>query len=270
MADPNPKVSAAGLAELDAAGIATACGLLEQQARALNEGFVSRMSRGRPFVRVKLAMSLDGRTALASGESQWITGPAARRQVQHWRAQSGAVVTGIATVLADDPALDVRPADMDPAVAARAVPARQPLRVVLDSAFRTPAGARLLARDGPVLVVGCTRGDHATKRLGPRAEVVSLDATNGRPDLPALLALLAAREVNDVLVEAGPTLAGAFVSAGLVDELLIFAAPTLLGPDARPLLHLPGLDRMAERPRLHIEDVARVGDDLVVRVRPQP
>jgi len=268
MHDPNPRVRGQGRAQLAAAGIDTACGLLGEQAAALNEGFVSRMRRARPFVRVKLAMSLDGRTAMASGESRWITGPAARRDVQHWRAQSGAVVTGIGTVLADDPSLNVRPQDMEPEQRALAEPVRQPLRVVMDSSLRTPARARLLDAPGPVLLAGTRGAEAARTRLGARVELLLLEEQAGRASPQALLEVLARREVNDVLVESGPRLAGAFVAAGLADELLVYTAPTLLGSDARPLLELPGLTRMSQQLRLEIVEAARTGDDLRIRARP--
>jgi diaminohydroxyphosphoribosylaminopyrimidine deaminase/5-amino-6-(5-phosphoribosylamino)uracil reductase len=269
MEDPDPRVAGQGLRELAAAGVATACGLAEQAARALNAGFVSRLSRHRPLVRIKLAMSLDGRTAMAGGESRWITGPAARRDVQHWRAQSGAVVTGIGTVLADDPALDVRPEEMTPRARRLAQPLRQPLRVVMDSRFRTPPGARLLHRGGEVLIAGSAPPDPLQARLRKHAELLVVEGAGKRPSPLALLEVLARREVNDVLVEAGPALAGAFVREGLADELLIYAAPTLLGHGARPLLELPNLTRMSQQLRLEILDVALVGRDLRLRLRPQ-
>jgi len=276
MEDPNPAVAGGGLRELEAAGVEVACGLLAEEAQALNPGFRSRMLRGRPWVRVKLAMSLDGRTAMASGESRWITGPDARRDVQHWRAMSGAVVTGIGTVLADDPGLDVRPEDMDGEARELVQPVRQPLRVIMDSGFRTPAGAHTLTRDGSVLVVGSRKPGPHTGELRARAELLLMQtsgastaqASRGRPALPALLEVLAGREINDVLVEAGPTLAGAFVHAGLADELIVYMAPTLLGDRARPLLVLPGLDRMSHQVRLQFVEVQTVGGDLRLRARP--
>jgi len=268
MEDPNPAVAGRGLRELADAGVEVACGLLEEDARAINPGFRSRMLRGRPWVRVKMAMSLDGRTAMASGASRWITGPDARRDVQHWRALSGAVVTGIGTVLADDPGLDVRPDDMDAQEQELVRPVRQPLRVIMDSRFRTPASARTLARDGSVLVVGAREPGPYTGELRARAELLLMEEAGGRPALPALLEVLAAREVNDVLVEAGPTLAGAFVHAGLADELLVYLAPTLLGDRARPLLVLPGLERMSQQLRLELLEVREVGGDLRLRARP--
>ncbi len=268
MHDPDPRTAGEGLAQLRAAGIHADCGLLEEQARALNEGFVSRMLRGRPWVRVKLAMSLDGRTAMASGESRWITGPAARRDVQHWRAQSGAIVTGVGTVLADDPALDVRPEDMNPRSRRLAEPVRQPLRVIMDSRFRTPLRARILSRGAPVLIAGGRPPGTGEALLRRHAELLAVEGTGGRPSPRAVLEVLARREVNDVLVEAGPAVAGAFVREGLADELLIYAAPTLLGPAAKPLMDLPGLNRMSQQLRLELVEVRSVGRDLRLRARP--
>jgi diaminohydroxyphosphoribosylaminopyrimidine deaminase/5-amino-6-(5-phosphoribosylamino)uracil reductase len=268
MHDPNPRVAGGGLRELASAGVDTACGLMEAHALDLNPGFVSRMRRARPWVRIKLAMSLDGRTAMANGESRWITGPAARRDVQHWRALSGAVLTGIGTVLADDPGLHVRAEDMDDEARALAEPVRQPLRVILDSSFRTPVGARTLAQDGTVLIAGTGDPRRASAALRERAELLAVEGSAGRPALGALLQRLAAREVNDVLVEAGPTLAGAFVHAGLADELIVYLAPTLLGDLARPLLVLPGIERMSQQLRLELLETREVGGDLRLRLRP--
>lgn len=270
MTDPNPLVAGGGLAKLRAAGIAVETGVLEAEAQALNEGFVRRMTQGRPLVRLKLAQSLDGRTAMRSGESQWITGPAARRDVQRLRAQSGAVITGVETVLADDPALNVRPEDWADWPAG--VAPVQPLRVVLDSRLRTPATARLFATEGAVAIATLAasaeaRPDSVAALTAAGAEVWALPAgADGRVDLAALLDRLGQAQVNEVLVETGPTLAGAFVARGLVDELVLYQAPTLLGSDARPLVELP-LTRMAEQRRLHILDQRQVGDDLKLVLR---
>ena len=257
MTDPNPRVAGEGLRRLADAGITVACGVLESEARALNPGFVSRMTRGRPWLRIKLAASLDGRTAMASGESKWITGEAARRDVHAWRARSCAVMTGIGTVLADDPALTVRD------VPAGTTPAGQPLRVVLDSGLRLPAAARLLGQPGPVLVL-TAGGDPAHRGALEAAgvEVRVLPAAGDGVDPEAVLAELARREINEVLVESGPTLAGALLRRGLVDELILYQAMHLLGDAARPLIRLPGLDAMADRLALRLRDVRRFGDDL--------
>ena len=259
MRDPNPLVDGKGFARLTAAGIECRAGLLETQARALNPGFVSRMQRRRPFVRIKIGASLDGRTAMASGESRWITSEAARADVQRWRARSSAILTGIETVLADDPALDVRAFDTG----------RQPLRVVLDSKLRMPPGAQLLRTTGRVLIA--TSSDDADARAALEAagaEVVNVPGVQGGVDLTILLQLLAERQVNELLVEAGPRVAGAIVGRGLADVLVLYLAPTLLGDAGRGMFHLPELRALADRVRLDVEEVTAVGNDwrIVARV----
>jgi diaminohydroxyphosphoribosylaminopyrimidine deaminase/5-amino-6-(5-phosphoribosylamino)uracil reductase len=271
MVDPNPEMAGRGLAELEAAGIQVASGVLEQGARALNPGFVMRHTQGRPFVRIKLAASLDGRTAMASGESKWITGSAARRDVQRLRARSSAVLTGIGTVLADDPALTVRAAELagdDQLVLPDTAP-RQPLRVVLDDGLRTPADAGLLAQPGATLIVTTSDDPKRGRPLQDAgAEVLVLPARDGRVALPELLAELASREANEVLVEAGATLAGAFVADHLVDEIVVYLAPVLLGNDARGLFALPHIQRMNQRVPLEIVDVQPVGKDWRITAVP--
>ncbi|MEE4250384.1 MAG: bifunctional diaminohydroxyphosphoribosylaminopyrimidine deaminase/5-amino-6-(5-phosphoribosylamino)uracil reductase RibD [Alcanivoracaceae bacterium] len=266
MQDPNPLVAGQGLAKLRDAGIRVECGLLEAQAQALNPGFIKRMQTGLPLVRIKLAMSLDGRTAMASGESKWITGAEARQQVQRLRARSSAIVTGIGTVLADDPALTVRvedwPANEYPGVV------RQPLRVVLDRKLRLPLDAKLLRGDGDVLVISQAQPALASALQQRGAEVVTLPGSGSGTDLRVLLETLAERACNEVLVEAGPTLAGAFVREQLFDELVIFMAPTLLGSSARPLLLLPEIATMAEQHRLRLGQVEQIGDDLCLTYLP--
>lgn len=268
MQDPNPLVAGQGLARLRAGGIDVDCGLLESEARQVIPGFIARMQRGRGRVRAKLAMSLDGRTAMASGESQWITGPAARRDVQRLRAMSCAVVTGVGTVLADDCALTVRPGELGlPAAEAELAAQRQPLRVVLDSALRTPPGARVLAPEAATLL--CHSGESAVPAglAGSGAELLALPRSGEGLDLDALLDTLSERQCNEILVESGPRLAGALLQAGLLDELIIYMAPALLGSRAQPLLHLP-LDSMAEKVRLELADVRRVGQDWRITAVP--
>lgn len=257
MRDPFPQVDGAGFDRLRAAGIAVESGLLEPQARTLNVGFLSRIERGRPWVRVKLAMSLDGRTALASGESKWITGPAARDDVQHWRASAGAIVTGSGTVLADDPAMTVR---------LEGVEFAPPLRVVLDPGLATVLRDRVRQGGAPTLYV------HAPDVKPPRgldAQLASVSMHAGLFDLQQVLALLAARQVNEVLVEAGATLAGGFLAAGLVDELVLYVAPVLLGARARPLFEGLDIDTMAARLQLEPVDTRSFGRDLRLILRPR-
>ena len=263
MQDPHDRVAGSGFERLRAAGIEVQVGLMDAQARALNPGFIRRMETGLPYVRLKLAMSLDGRTAMASGESKWITGAAAREQVQLLRARSSAIVTGIGTVLADDPSLTVRPEQWQSAVYPQA-PVRQPLRVVLDRSLRTPGDAVLLSAPGDVLLVTGEAQDSAAAiaLMEAGAQVLQLPASGSAVDLRQLLEALAQRECNEVLVEAGPTLAGAFVSEDLVDELVVFMAPALLGSNARPLMALPQLATMADKINWSFADVSRVGDDV--------
>jgi diaminohydroxyphosphoribosylaminopyrimidine deaminase/5-amino-6-(5-phosphoribosylamino)uracil reductase len=263
MRDPNPLVAGEGIARLRAAGVPVEVGVLEADAQRLNPGFVRRMETGRPFVRIKLAMSLDGRTAMASGESKWITGEAARLDVQRLRAASSAIVTGVETVLADDPSMNVRLSAAELPGMPSAEPVRQPLRVILDSGLRTPREARLLALPGRTLVVGIEGPANALRALEQAgAEVVILPSRDGRIALAALLGELGRREVNSVLIEAGPTLAGAFLRERLVDEIVIYVAPHVMGDAARGLFRLPGLQDMAERVSLSFTDVRHVGPDL--------
>jgi diaminohydroxyphosphoribosylaminopyrimidine deaminase/5-amino-6-(5-phosphoribosylamino)uracil reductase len=262
MADPNPHVSGGGLGKLAQAGVATALGLMEPQARALNAGFVSRTSRGRPRVTIKLAASLDGRTALASGESRWITGEAARRDGHRLRAESCAILTGIGTALADDPRLDVRRDDLP-------LLGRRPLRVVLDGRLRLPPAARLFSAPGPVLVfTGEGQRPRAAALEAAGADEVEAPVADGLLDPAAVLAELARRECNEVLVEAGPRVAGAFASAGLADRLVIYFAPVSLGDAGRGMFHLPGLGRMADRLQWRTLDIRQIGHDLRVTVEP--
>jgi diaminohydroxyphosphoribosylaminopyrimidine deaminase/5-amino-6-(5-phosphoribosylamino)uracil reductase len=260
MPDPNPKVGGAGVAALRQAGIEVKVGLLQRQAEALNPGFISRIRRGRPFVRAKLAASLDGHTATCSGESKWITGEAARLDVQRWRARSSAIMTGIETVLKDDPRLSVR------SVASK----RQPLRVVVDSRLRMPLHSALIADGAQVLLATCAKDDERAERLrGDGVEVLRVPGEQGRVDLSALMQQLAVREINEVLLESGATLCGAMLQANLVDELIVYLAPCLLGANAQGMFELPALTRLQDRVPLEIQDVRAVGDDwrVVASVR---
>ncbi|MHB1232993.1 MAG: bifunctional diaminohydroxyphosphoribosylaminopyrimidine deaminase/5-amino-6-(5-phosphoribosylamino)uracil reductase RibD [Burkholderiales bacterium] len=257
MRDPNPQVAGRGLARLQSAGIAAECGLMEEAARELNLGFVSRMTRARPWVRLKAAASLDGKTALNNGVSQWITGPAARADVQQWRARSCAILTGVGTVLADDPQMNVREI---------AIP-RQPLRVVVDSQLRAPLGAKIIAGGGVIIASALDDRAKIQALRQAGAEVVVLPGSDGRIDLARLMTLLAEREVNELMVEAGATLNGALLAAGLVDELVLYLAPMLLGDAARGLFALPALSRMDERKNLALRDVRQVGTDMRVIAR---
>ncbi|HNF66075.1 MAG TPA: bifunctional diaminohydroxyphosphoribosylaminopyrimidine deaminase/5-amino-6-(5-phosphoribosylamino)uracil reductase RibD [Plasticicumulans sp.] len=261
MADPNPQVAGRGLARLRAAGIAVECGLLEAEAQALNAGFVRRMTRARPWLRLKLAASLDARTALASGESQWITGEAARADVQRLRARACAVLTGSGTVLADDPGLDVRLPGTQ----------RQPLRVVLDTGLRTPLAARLIGRPGRTLIVcGPQAGVAEAAALAAYGvDIERVPVQGGGLDLDAVLASLAARGCNEVHAECGARLAGALLAAGRVDELVVYLAPLLLGDAARGLARLPGLERMEQRLEFDWTDVRSVGRDLRLTLAPR-
>jgi diaminohydroxyphosphoribosylaminopyrimidine deaminase / 5-amino-6-(5-phosphoribosylamino)uracil reductase len=259
MQDPNPQVSGDGLQTLRNAGIAVDGPLLERQAQALNPGFIKRMQTGLPFVRLKMAMSLDGRTAMASGESFWITGEPARQDVQRLRAQSCAIITAASTVLSDDAQLTVREEEC-----LAALGARRPLRVLLDQHAHVGLGARIFDNAAPTL--WCT-GKPAPADLPAHIQHWQLPVQQHRADLRALLAELAHRGCNDVLVEAGATLAGAFLQEKLVDEMVIYMAPKLLGSTARPLFTLP-FESMADAHNLKILDVRAVGDDWRFTIKP--
>jgi len=250
MRDPNPKAAGGGAA-LEAAGIRFEHGLMEQEARELNLGFVSRVTRGRPWVRLKIAATLDGRTALQDGASQWITGADARRDGHHWRARACAVLTGAGTVRADDPRLTVREVKTS----------RQPLRVIVDSRLETPPAARILQGE-KALVFAATLG------ALPNAEVVCLPNKSQKVDLPAMLEELARRGVNELHVEAGFRLNGSLVREGCVDEFLLYFNPSFLGDAAQGMLDLPPFSELEKRPRLKILGLERFGDDLRVLARP--
>lgn len=255
MQDPNPEVAGKGLEKLRRAGIETSSGLLETEARELNVGFVSRMSRGRPWVRLKVAMSLDGRTALNNGISQWITGAAARRDAHAWRARACAMMTGIGTVRDDDPQLTVREV---------ATP-RQPLRVLLDGWLEVRPAAKIIA-GGNALVYSSVEDESRAAALREQgAEVVVLPDGTGKVDLAAMLRDLARRGINEVMVEAGARLNGALLKAGCIDEMLIYQAPVLLGDKARGMATLPELTELGGKIRLDIFETRRIGEDLRLR-----
>ena len=255
--DPFPQVAGKGIEKLRAAGIAVESGLMREAAREINIGFFSRIERHRPWVRVKLAMSLDGRTALANGESKWITGEVAREDVQRWRARSSAILTGVGTVIADNPQLTAR-------IQAPHIP---PTRVILDRHLRVPVGSHVLDGQTPTLLLHAASATVADERFA-KVERIAIAEQGDALDLHAVLALLAGRGCSELHVEAGPTLCGALFAAGLVDELLIYMAPLLLGDTARPLLTLPPLADMASRWKLQMMDCRAVGTDLRLRLRP--
>jgi diaminohydroxyphosphoribosylaminopyrimidine deaminase/5-amino-6-(5-phosphoribosylamino)uracil reductase len=253
MADPNTEARG-GAERLRAAGIAVETGLLEREARELNIGFVSRLTRGRPWVRMKLAASLDGRTALASGVSQWITGEEARADGHRWRARACAILTGIGTVRSDNPQFTVR-----------SIPTtRQPRRLVVDRHAETPADAQVLAGDGALIVTAGARNASWPDRV----EVLALPDAAGRVDLVALMSELGRRGINELHVEAGARLNGALLAVGVVDELLVYLAPCLVFDPALGMAQLPeGLTRLADRVTLAFEEVTRIGADLRLSLR---
>jgi diaminohydroxyphosphoribosylaminopyrimidine deaminase / 5-amino-6-(5-phosphoribosylamino)uracil reductase len=258
--DPDPRVNGRGATLLRKAGVTVQAGLLEREAEAINAGFLMRNRRGRPFIRLKSAASLDGATALADGASQWITSDEARADVQHWRARSSAVLTSAATVLADDPRLDVR-----------IETSRQPLRVVLDRRHQVPRKARILKPPGEVLLFTVAK---ARERAPPgehfgAARVERVRALRGHLDLARVFAKLGELAINEVLVESGPRLAGALFAAGLVDEWLLYLAPKLLGRGAKPLADLPPLTKLAAARQFDILDTQPVGPDLRLRLKPR-
>jgi len=251
--DPHQAVAGKGLQLLRDAGVEVQTNLMAKAATALNPGFLKRVAEHRPFLRLKLASSIDGAIAMENGESQWITGPGARADVQRLRARSGAVMTGIGTVLSDDPSLNVRATAFDTGEL-------QPLRVVLDSKLRMPSAARMLTLPGKTLI--CCALDAAQSKLrGPNVDVMSFAAEDGGVDVVAVLQELAARDVNEVLVESGPRLAGYLLDAGLVDELVIYQAPHIMGSRTRRLADTPAWVSLADRKSLAISDVRRIGDD---------
>jgi diaminohydroxyphosphoribosylaminopyrimidine deaminase/5-amino-6-(5-phosphoribosylamino)uracil reductase len=263
MQDPNPLVAGNGIKRLQAQGIQVEIGLMEKEALALNPGFILRMTHGRPFVRSKIAASLDGRTALKNGKSLWITGEAARMDVQHWRAQSCAIITGIGTVLSDNPSMNVRLENI----------ARQPLRVIVDSNLQTPADSKILGAEmmqaSPVIIAYATdAGNKANALMVTGAELLHLPDADGRVDLKVLLSHLAQRGINEVLLEAGQGLNGAFLQAGSIDEFIFYYAPKLMGVDAKGMFAIPELTEMQQVTDLQILDVRQIGQDIRLRAKP--
>lgn len=256
--DPNPSVNGNGIRRLQQAGIDVHGGLMEKQAEELNAGFMKRMREGRPWVRIKLAQSLDGHVALANGSSQWISGSESRADVHRWRARSDGVVTGIGTVWADDPSLNARNGDDE----------RQPARIVIDSHWRTPPDARLLGLPGQVLIAGLQEQPVPAALQQSGAEFLRVPAFEGRVDMDAVLLELGRRELNEIQVEAGATLCGTLIQRGLVDELLIYQAPVILGGTALSPFAYPRLDNMDERVHLEWVDSRRIGRDLRLRLKP--
>ena len=256
-ADPNPLVGGKGLAELAAAGVAVESGLLEAAARDLNIGFVTRMTRGRPWVRMKIAASLDGRTALNNGRSRWITSAAARRDGHAWRARACAVLTGIGTVKDDDPQLTVREVDTT----------RQPLRVVVDSRLETPPAAKVIAGGASLIAAAVDDAARCGALQERGAEIFVCANAGGKVDLEALMRELARRGMNEVHVEAGFKLNGSLLREGLVDELVLYLAPHLIGDAARGMFHLPELEDLKGKRALDVRDLRMVGNDIRVVAR---
>ena len=262
MLDPNPQVAGKGLQILADAGVETTVGLLQAQAEQLNKGFLTRMRTGKPFVQLKLAMSIDGRTAMANGESKWITGEAARADVQTQRAKAAAILSTSATVLADDPSLNVRWAELPPEV--RSIYAenlvRQPVRVILDSQHKVRSDFRLFSTDSPVWLVGQDKYELA--HFPANAEYLQIVPKENETVLHGLLHELGRRQINSVWVEAGANLAGSLIAQNLVDELIVYIAPKLLGEQARALCQLPHLQHLADAPQFALESMQQIGDDV--------
>jgi diaminohydroxyphosphoribosylaminopyrimidine deaminase/5-amino-6-(5-phosphoribosylamino)uracil reductase len=256
MQDPNPEVGGRGFADLRERGVAVERGLMEDEARELNIGFVTRMTRGRPWIRMKIAASLDGKTALHNGSSQWITGPAARRDGHAWRARACAVLTGVGTVRDDNPQLTVREVETP----------RQPVRIVVDSRLETPASARVL--EGGALIAAAVNDDAKREALRARGvEVLVLPNAAKKVELGALMAELGRREMNEVHVEAGYKLNGSLLREGLVDELLIYLAPSLIGDRARGMFDLPALESLSAQRTLRVRDVRMIESDIRIIAR---
>ena len=259
MTDPNPEVSGQGIKKLQTAGIEVFSGLLEKESKALNPGFIKRMTEGLPWVTCKLAMSLDGRTSMSGGESKWITSSASREDVHRLRARSCAILTGSGTVLADDPSLTVR---LDQFDSANQKPVRQPYRVVLDTHLQTPPEAKLLHIEGTVIIFHASDDQRKIKTLEETgASLNKIDLLNGKLDIHSVLQHLAGVGVNEILVEAGPKLAGSFLDQNLADEFQIYMASSIMGDSANGLFHLPNLQKMKQRIPLQIKDIRSIGED---------
>lgn len=259
MIDPHSKVAGQGLKQLESVGVFVERGLLEEQAKELNLGFIKRMQKRLPYVRCKLAMSLDGRTAMASGESKWITSAAAREDVQYLRARSSAILTGVGTVLADDPSMTVRLDDID---------VQQPIRIVVDTNLSMPTDAKMLKEPGQTVLMTCSADEHIAQALkGAGADIHMMPYCNTSVDLASVLQELSDMYINDVLLETGATLSGAMLQAGLIDELIIYMAPVLMGNNARGLFALRGLETMQDKIELEITDTRLVGQDLRITAK---
>ncbi len=255
MKDPNPVVSGNGIKELIQAGITVESGVMQKSAAELNPGFISRMQKGRPYVRCKLAMSLDGRTAMASGESRWITSPPARRDVHLLRARSSAIITGINTILADDPLMTVRDVDISEYI--------QPLRIIVDTRLRTPENAKILSQKGRIIIATASHDTNISLNISKHdnIEVLQFPLKGRHVNLSSLMEALAIQQINEVLIEAGPELSSGMLTAGLIDELIIYMAPHLMGSTAQPLFKLPGISEMTDRIDIEITDIRAVGKD---------
>ena len=262
MCDPNPQVAGKGLQILSDAGIESAVGLLEENAEQLNKGFLKRMRTGKPFVQLKLAMSIDGKTAMASGESKWITGAQARADVQQYRTKASAILSTSQTVLADDPSLNVRWEELPPDVKADypQEKLRQPVRVILDSSHKVRSDFKVFLTESPVWLVG--EEDYSLTDFPLFTDYLKLDRNQGETRLQALMSALGKRQINTLWVEAGATLAGALIAENLVDELIIYMAPKLLGDQARDLCHLPNLTQLTDAPLWQLQSCEPIGDDL--------
>ncbi len=270
MIDPNPVVSGSGIKFLQGFGIEVTKDILRTEAEKLNPGFIKRMITGLPYIRIKMAMSLDGRTAMASGESQWITGPEVRAEVHRMRAASGAVLTGIGTVTVDNPSLTFRASEHESLRTDIPVNAAQPLRVVCDSRARMSPQSRMLRLEGQTLVITTVENDNCRALAQAGADILRIDAgEDGKLPLDAVMKELAGREINDVMVESGAGIAGELLDIGLVDEIVIFMAPHIMGDNARGLFRLPALEKMSERKKLRISDIRAVGADWKITVFPE-